>query len=519
MDGLSLFKIQRYIQKKYIPCQLNAVYFSDGGILLDIYKEKKETIFLDFNRNLILFGFDAPKLGKIEYFHKNRLIKSVKQRGYDRILEFEIISRKQSGKLETFYIVCEFIGSNSNLFILNEDRKILFKLNEKNADKDRDISIGSAYCYFKRNKAMTIDNLNASSFKSFEDVEGFYLPTAKYANYIVEQYGFEKGLNLLRKELDNDFLYVDSNGKFYPFAIKDNLIECNIHDFRPIAKTHNEKHTYLRNRLLLLISKQIKKEKALLEKLEAELKNALKYDDYKKEAELLKNNYHLLKNSKGDVLVYEYTETGETEKIINVDNISNLDETINKLFERYKKLKRSIEHIKRRIEEVKLKILELTEEEFNIETASKNELEIIYQTYFPDKKNIKKKEIIEKIKKVHFQGFDILIGKNSNSNHELVFHIASSNDVWMHAQKIPSAHIVIKNITNEEIPENVLLFAARITAYFSKAKDDKKVNIDYTFKKYVKKPPGSKEGFVIYSNFKTILAEPLTVEEAIKIGL
>jgi hypothetical protein len=35
----------------------------------------------------------------------------------------------------------------------------------------------------------------------------------------------------------------------------------------------------------------------------------------------------------------------------------------------------------------------------------------------------------------------------------------------------------------------------------------------------VKKPPGSKEGFVIYSNFKTILAEPLTVEEAIKIGL
>ncbi|MBC7195902.1 MAG: DUF814 domain-containing protein, partial [Deferribacterales bacterium] len=199
--------------------------------------------------------------------------------------------------------------------------------------------------------------------------------------------------------------------------------------------------------------------------------------------------------------------------------IGNIDQAIQKLFERYKKLKRSITPLENRILEIESNILSLREEEFNIENATSQELALIYQSYFNQKKEVRKKEIVERIKKLIYKGYEILIGKNSKSNHELVFHIASNTDIWMHAQKIPSAHIIIRNNTVSEIPEDVLFFAGRITAYFSKAKNDKKVNIDYTLKKYVKKPPKTKEGFVIYSNFKTITVEPLTEKEALELSL
>ena len=40
--------------------------------------------------------------------------------------------------------------------------------------------------------------------------------------------------------------------------------------------------------------------------------------------------------------------------------------------------------------------------------------------------------------------------------------------------------------------------AARLAAYYSSNRDSEKVEIDYVEKKHVKKPNGSKPGFVVY---------------------
>jgi len=46
--------------------------------------------------------------------------------------------------------------------------------------------------------------------------------------------------------------------------------------------------------------------------------------------------------------------------------------------------------------------------------------------------------------------------------------------------------------------ETSILEAAGLAAYFSKARDSSSVPVDYTEVRHVKKPNGSKPGFVIY---------------------
>ena len=62
---------------------------------------------------------------------------------------------------------------------------------------------------------------------------------------------------------------------------------------------------------------------------------------------------------------------------------------------------------------------------------------------------------------------------------------------------MPGSHVVVKT-NGEELPDSTFEEAARLAAFYSKGKGLEKVEIDYTEKKNVKKPNGSKPGFVVY---------------------
>ena len=82
----------------------------------------------------------------------------------------------------------------------------------------------------------------------------------------------------------------------------------------------------------------------------------------------------------------------------------------------------------------------------------------------------------------------------------------SPDDIWLHTQKYHSSHVGI--ITNgRDVPDEVLKTAAEICAYYSDGRGGNKIPVDYTFKKYVKKPPKSNAGFAVYTNYKTVLTE------------
>lgn len=104
-------------------------------------------------------------------------------------------------------------------------------------------------------------------------------------------------------------------------------------------------------------------------------------------------------------------------------------------------------------------------------------------------------------------GFCIRVGRNNLQNDRLTFS-AARDDIWLHTKAFHSAHVIIET-EGRPVPDDVLLAAAEICAYHSKAKGGDKVPVDYCFKKYVKKPPKAKPGGVIYTDFKTILVTPL----------
>ena len=50
--------------------------------------------------------------------------------------------------------------------------------------------------------------------------------------------------------------------------------------------------------------------------------------------------------------------------------------------------------------------------------------------------------------------------------------------------------------------------AAHLAAWFSKARESANVPVDYTERRFVKKPSGAKPGFVIYEKQKTLWMTP-----------
>ena len=103
-------------------------------------------------------------------------------------------------------------------------------------------------------------------------------------------------------------------------------------------------------------------------------------------------------------------------------------------------------------------------------------------------------------------GREILVGRNNMQNDELTFKLARRTDLWLHAQKIHGAHIILR-CEGEEPSEADILRAAELAAFHSEAASGGRVPVDYTQVRFVKKPRGARAGMVIYTEQKTVLAE------------
>ena len=95
-------------------------------------------------------------------------------------------------------------------------------------------------------------------------------------------------------------------------------------------------------------------------------------------------------------------------------------------------------------------------------------------------------------------GYRILCGKNNSQNDYITTKVAAKNDYWFHTKNIPGSHVVMV-CGGEEPPEADFTQAAMIAAYYSKAQKGQNVAVDYTHAGNVKKPKGSKPGYVIYN--------------------
>lgn len=105
-------------------------------------------------------------------------------------------------------------------------------------------------------------------------------------------------------------------------------------------------------------------------------------------------------------------------------------------------------------------------------------------------------------------GWVVLYGENAESNDYLTLRVARSNDWWLHIRGGVSAHVMIRTDNHpERVSREALLFAAKVAAEHSPAKHSGLVAVDYTLKKYVRKPKAAPSGTALYTHEKTLHVE------------
>ncbi len=180
-------------------------------------------------------------------------------------------------------------------------------------------------------------------------------------------------------------------------------------------------------------------------------------------------------------------------------------------FQLYRKGKKAVEELRERIREVeeRLKVLERRYDEL-MKCQSLEELEALEEGKEKEREE-KGKPILPSVRSS--DGFLIQYGKNARQN-ELLLKTSSPEDIWLHARGVKGAHVVIRREGKRDVPLNTIREAAQLAAYLSSGRGAGVVPVDWTLRKYVRKPKRREKGFVIYTREKTLIVQPALIEES-----
>ncbi|MCQ2400701.1 MAG: NFACT family protein [Lachnospiraceae bacterium] len=293
--------------------------------------------------------------------------------------------------------------------------------------------------------------------------------------------------------------------KYYEKRELQNRMRAKSEDIRLLLKNLTERTS---KKLDLQEKQYMEAEKRDIYKVYGELLNVYGYGLSGGEKELICENY--------------YDENREIR--IPLDPTKSASDNAKRYFDKYQKLKRSSEALRQQITEnrnmlyhldsIKNALL-LSENEADLREIRREMAEAGYvkasSGLRQEKGKIRKEE--KKSDPLHFvssDGFDIYVGRNNAQNEDLSFKVASPDDWWFHAKKIPGSHVIVKT-GKEDIPDKTVLEAAALAAYYSKAGGENGtsyVEVDYVKRRELKKVPGAMKGFVIYHTNYSILIEP-----------
>lgn len=95
----------------------------------------------------------------------------------------------------------------------------------------------------------------------------------------------------------------------------------------------------------------------------------------------------------------------------------------------------------------------------------------------------------------------IQVGKNSVQNERLL-KAAQGNDLWLHAKDMPGSHVLV-TLNNRPVSDETLALALKLAAFYSKGRGHA-VPVNYTLRRYVKKPAGTPAGYVTFTGERAV---------------
>lgn len=257
-----------------------------------------------------------------------------------------------------------------------------------------------------------------------------------------------------------------------------------------------------------------------------ELADAAAADSFREYADIIMANLYTIPEGKDKVTLtnlYSNTLT-DNQVTINFDIRLSPLQNAQSYYSKYNKLKRAQELLREQLSQCVQEISYLEGITVALEHAANNsELtdireELIHSGYL--KKPSKRRMPVpasSPLTAITPDGLIILVGKNNRQNDLVTFKQAQPNDLWFHTKDIPGSHVILRSGTQNPSQQSIEA-AACLAAYYSKASQSSNVPIDYTKRRYVKKPSGAKPGFVTYDHQNTIYITPdeKTIEALLK---
>lgn len=467
----------------------------------------------------------------------------IAQYGLDRVIEFVFENIDELGDISRKSLYIELMGKYSNIILVNNTKKIIDSMRHVDSTMSsiREVLPARDYILPTTLDKSTFIGMDYDQFLATLQV-AMMTPTTKendYAGLISNQFvGFSKlfvqnllencnfeniftnentrkmftTISILLNNCNNHLIKLINIGKDYHLDLNDYstssiLLSEFLDKFYSEKENKNILHGYKQSLSREVLNQKSKYDKNLkrVNEIIAESKDMEKYKEY---GELLSSNIYRMQSGLKEIEVENFFDNNNP-IIIPLNESFSPSKNAQQYFKKYTKLKNSLTHATAQKEDYENNldylenILYQIEECENVNDVEEIRKELIDEGYLhstPSKK--KKVQEISMPHKYEMNGIEILVGKNNIQNEKLTLKDSKKTYTWLHTKNVHGSHVIIKS---DEVPNDVLLYAAELAVKHSQGKNSSKIEVDYTLVKNVRKLPGGKPGKVTYTNYKTII--------------
>lgn len=559
-DGVTIANIVKELKDTLLGCRINKIAQPEADELILTIKgscgQKRLFISADASLPLVYLTdvnkpspLTAPGFCMLLRKHlQNGRIVDISQPGLERIIHISIEHLDEMGDLCKKILIIEIMGKHSNIIFCNDKGMIIDSIKHVSGliSSIREVLPGKAYFVPQtqdkanpletdfdswQNKILTkpvaiykaiyggytgISPILAQEICYRAGVEGD-MPTAALT-FADSQKLFDTFTQMMQQIKLGKFaphiaytgkapvefaafsltMYTGEQDRIVPYDSMSLLLE-NYYAEKNTLTRIRQKSSDLRRIVQTVLERNIKKYDLQLK----QIQDTDKRDIYRIYGELLNTyGYGVAPGSKSMEALNYYTNEMIT---IPLDPQLTPSENAKKYFEKYNKMKRTYEALSELTLQVKEEIDHLESISAALDIALQEEdlvqikQELAENGYIHKRSGSKKEKITSKpFHYISSDGFHMYVGKNNYQNDELTFKFATGNDWWFHAKNVPGSHVLVKSNGETLLPDRTFEEAGRLAAYYSKGRNQDKVEIDYVQKKHVKKPGGAKPGFVVY---------------------
>lgn len=556
IDGLYVHSLTQELKETIQGGRISKIYqpFENELIIRIRAQRKNKDLLLSAHPNysrihLTNHQYENPKIPPhfcmvLRKYLEGANLHTIHQVENDRIIEFQIDRLDELGDHQEIVLVAELMGRHSNLILVDAQKQtIIDAIDHVPASQNsyRTLLPGATYI-----QAPSQEKLNP--FHLDHEVEDFMVDDIQEKNLaklIQNKYqGFgrqsanELAYQLMRadnqsqafKTFIHQFKLVniepktfDVNNKkhFTAFPYESLQVKAEkVENFPSLSQQLDAYFYQIESRdrvkqqatdLTLLVNNELAKNRKKLTKMEEELNDTKRAQEYQVKGEILTAFMHEVNQGDQKVTLMNFYKDNQPIEI-ELDPQKTPAENAQRYFSQYQKMKNRKKHLNKQVLLTQNTIHYLESVSTQIELAELGDIEEIRQELREEgylKKNKKKtKQENKKARPREFQattGETILVGRNNKQNDQLTTRTAAKNHWWLHAKDIPGSHVIIQS---EQPSEQCFIEAATIAAYYSKYRLSNHVPVDAVQVRYVNKPKGAKPGFVTYEGQDTYSVKP-----------